>query len=367
MRIPKYRRHTARDCGFVEFRGRRHYLPGPYRSSESWAAYKRFVLEHVGVDPSEPSKPSGLSIADLVLAYLEHARRHYGDGARGEYANCRHALKPFAVAHAADLAATFGPLRLKSWQANRVKAGQAREYINQQVSKIRRAFRWAASEEMIPVAVYQALATVPGLQAGRTVAPDPPKRQGVADEHFYPVLAELSPAIATMLLLQRYTGARSGSICRATAGQFDRAAAPWLWRPRHKTEFRGHELVIPIGPRIQGILSPYLEGRGPDVYLFDPRDQRANRRYGRRYTTGTYYRAVQRGIDRANEARRQAELDLIPEWFPHQLRHTRGQEVRERYGIEAAQSALGHDTIDATEIYSGRRLELAKLVALETG
>lgn len=351
----------------MEFKGRRHYLPGAYRSSESWAAYKRFVLENVGVDPLEPAKPAGLTIAGLVIAFLEHARNHYGDGARGEYANCRHALRPFVASHGPELAATFGPLRLKAWQTSRVGAGHARAYINQQVSKIKRAFRWAASEELIPVAVYQALATVQGLQAGRTSAPDPPKRDAVPLEHFYPVLAELSPMVAVMLLFQRFTGARSGSIVRATPGQFSRDGELWLWRPRHKTEFRGRELIIPIGPRIQGLLSPWLDGIDPDAYVFNPRLERPNRRYGRRYKTGTYYRAVRRGIDRVNLERRRQGLESIPQWFPHQLRHTRGQEVRERYGVEAAQSILGHDSLDATELYSGRRLELAKRVALETG
>lgn len=367
MRIPKYRQHSTRDCGFVEFKGRRHYLPGPYDSAESREAYKRFVLDNVGREPpADPAKAlSGLSVSGLVLAFLEHARQHYGDAPRGEYANCRHALKPFADVHGPELAATFGPLRLKKWQKSRVTAGHARDYINQQISKIKRAFRWAASEELIPVATYQGLVTVQGLQAGRTAAPEPEKRQPVSDADVAPVLLELSPIVADMVRLQRLTGARSGSICQATPGQFAREGRLLLWRPRHKTEYLGAELVIPLGPKAQRLLRPYLQRCKPDEPLFSPRAQRANRRYGKRYKTSSYYLAVHRAIKRVNAKRPKARQ--IPEWFPHLLRHTRGQEVRERYGVEAAQSILGHDRIDSTEVYSGRRLELAKLVALETG
>ena len=39
----------------------------------------------------------------------------------------------------------------------------------------------------------------------------------------------------------------------------DRRGEVWLYRPEsHKTEHRGHDRVIPIGPRGQEILRPYL-------------------------------------------------------------------------------------------------------------
>jgi hypothetical protein len=35
---------------------------------------------------------------------------------------------------------------------------------------VKRVLKWAASEQLVPVSVFQALATVTGLQAGRTDA-----------------------------------------------------------------------------------------------------------------------------------------------------------------------------------------------------
>ncbi len=57
----------------------------------------------------------------------------------------------------------------------------------------------------------------------------------------------------------------------------------------------------------------------------------------------------------------------IPHWHPHQLRHTRGTEVRKKYGVEAAQVSLGHARADVTEIYAERNLDLAVQIAAETG
>src|SRR5437762_8652985 len=56
----------------------------------------------------------------------------------------------------------------------------------------------------------------------------------------------------------------------------------WLYRPgsdqgpagKHKTAWRGHQRVIPIGPRGQAILRPYLK-TDLSAYLFSPRESMA--------------------------------------------------------------------------------------------
>lgn len=68
------------------------------------------------------------------------------------------------------MARDFGPLGLRAVRDEMVRAGLARSSVNGRVNRIRRAFRWAASVEMIPVSVVQALGTVTGLQEGRTDA-----------------------------------------------------------------------------------------------------------------------------------------------------------------------------------------------------
>jgi site-specific recombinase XerC len=54
-------------------------------------------------------------------------------------------------------------------------------------------------------------------------------------------------------------------------------------------------------------------------------------------------------------------------WFPNQLRHTAGTEIRKQYGLEAAQTVLGHSKADVTEVYAERDYALAARVAKEVG
>jgi hypothetical protein len=47
-----------------------------------------------------------------------------------------------------------------------IEKGWARSYINHQVDRIRRMFRWATEEELMPATVYHALRAVRGLRKG---------------------------------------------------------------------------------------------------------------------------------------------------------------------------------------------------------
>jgi len=364
MRVPKYRKHSTRNLAFVEINGQRMYL-GEHGSPASREAYRKLIAEHFRVTPATPASASNLTVGQLIAAFLDYAAAHYGDDPRGSLGNVKRAVLPFARRFVVDPAAEFGPLKLKEWRAFLVSRGSSRKYINGQISKIKLAFKWAVSEELIPVSVHQALATIPDLRAGRTEARETDPKQPVAWEHVKPVLPFLSEAIQTMILVQWHTGVRPGSVCRATPEQFTRSAAGDLvWRPRHKNEFRGQELIVYIGPKCAALLADRLN-RQADAPMFPPIEQRNSKRYGRVYSSQSYRNAIHRGIDRHNEGK--PEEEQIPKWAPHQLRHAKGRAVREQYGIEAAQAVLGHESIDATEIYTSRRLELAKRVADESG
>ena len=61
------------------------------------------------------------------------------------------------------------------------------------------------------------------------------------------------------------------------------------------------------------------------------------------------------------------KASALPHWHPHQLRHTHATEVRRRFGLEAAQVALGHSSADVTQVYAERNLTLAVQVAAQIG
>ncbi len=237
--------------------------------------------------------------------------------------------------------------------------GDSPRYINARVGRIKRAFKWAVSEELVPPAVFQGISTVASLPT------EPKQKKWIDFSSLELVLPFLSPPVQAMALFQWHTGARSQSVCAARIEQFTFEDELWLWRPRHKTEHLGAELVLPIGPLCQKVLGLYMD-RKPGEYLFSPRAVGSSRRYRTHYTSGTYYSAVKAAIQRAAAAWH-GPAPFIAPWTPHVLRHSKGHMVRERYGVEAAQSTLGHESLDATEIYSARRIELARQVARETG
>lgn len=378
MRIPKYRRHSS-NLGFVEFNRERIYFPGRYKSEESIEAYRNFLTDHglkrdtpkvLGKDPD---------VESICFAYLEFALTEYGDDRNGEYHKMR-LVANTVIAKAGHLAASqFGPKRLKVVRQAFLDRGLTRKNVNSKVGRVKRIFAWATEEELIPGSVYHGLLAVKGLRRTRQTLgkyKEGKKRRPVLDVHVEATLPELSPLIRDMVNLQRIIGARSSSLCRAKAEQFDRTDAIWLWRPRHKTESLGKDLVIAIGPKAQAILRPYLSRA--EGFLFDPRTQRRNPRYGKRYTSQSYRQAVQRAIRRANakRAKQRAEMQTdeekkalpdIPLWSPHQLRHARGKAVRAKHGLEASKAALGHETLAMAELYSERDIELAKQIAREMG
>lgn len=376
LRKPKYRRHTTRDRAFVEFQGRRIYLDGPYKSPESLAAYRDFLRRHDLLNEEVGRTPR--HVVGIVNRFLDWAENTYPVGTRSEYMNCKVALNKHLVElDGQTLVADYTPVRLKALQHHLAVGKKSRTYINAVCARVRRMFKWAVSEALCSPSIYHALATVPGLRKGRSAAVEHPKRQPVAWDDVAPVLAELSPTVAAMVLTQWLTGCRPQSVCLARAGQFDQSTDPWTWKLRHKTEHIDSDLVAFIGPKCQAVLAPFVAGRKPDDFLFQPLHLSGKRARGFRafYDSVSYLRAVRRAIERVNRAIAEhneglpedKRQPLIPHWTPHALRHSRATLVRAEHGLEAAQAALGHRAITATQIYAKRQTDLARRVASEMG
>ncbi|MFO0802726.1 MAG: hypothetical protein U0791_06330 [Gemmataceae bacterium] len=63
-------------------------------------------------------------------------------------------------------AAEFGPRCLKQLREQWVMDGLSRKVVNGRAGAVKRMFKWAVSEEIVPVETYQKLLTVEGLRAG---------------------------------------------------------------------------------------------------------------------------------------------------------------------------------------------------------
>src|SRR5262249_42508968 len=146
----------------VTIDGRDLYL-GRYGSPDSHTKYERLIRAWRKRQEQTPAQPAGSEPAPLVpeeatvnavaLSYIRHAKTYYratAEGERREVGCRRDALKRVRRLYGRKPAVEFGPKALKEVRVLMVKQGWARGYVNHQVARIKRMFRWATEEEMIP-------------------------------------------------------------------------------------------------------------------------------------------------------------------------------------------------------------------------
>jgi integrase len=388
-RVPTYRRYKPKNLGLVVIDGKQHYL-GAYGSPESVAKYDRLIQEHLAkradLPPAERNNPC-LTVDELIATFWKYAEEHYRkpDGSpSGELDNLKAALRPLRRLYGRTPAREFGPVGLRTVREAMVKSGLCRTTINARVNRIRRAFKWAASVELIPIAVVQSLQTMPGLQRGRSRTKESRGIKPVAIEDVEATLPFMPRPVAAMVRLQILTGCRTGEILAMRGCDLTPGDPVWEYRPSaHKNSWRGHPRVIPLGPKAQAVIREFLKP-DPESYLFSPRDTVGDlhaRRAGGRQTRRTPSEVARRGEGSPGQKHRtcydrrvyrQAIIRAcgkagVPSWSPLQLRHTAGTAIRARYGLEAAQAVLGHAKADVTQVYAERDLDRARAVMSEIG
>lgn len=373
-RVPKYRRHASGQAR-VTIDGRDVYL-GLYGSPESRRRYAE-VIAGLGSDrpPPPPKRGEAVTVAELAARYTDHAAIYYGAG--GQLDRVRRSLAVALELYAGERAARFGPVALARVRDRMVEQVWTRASVNSCVGCLRRAWRWAAAQELVPTEVYQSLCTLPGLRRGKSAARESPPVLPVPVADLYAVLALARPTLGAMVRLQLLTGMRPGELCRLTPGQIDTTGDVWVYRPaRHKTAHRGKGRQILLGPAARRLVETRM--RDADTPVFRPVDaveewhaEMRSRRRSKvqpsqtsrkktrpkrspkdRYTTNSYAQAVRRLCLSAG----------VEPWHPNRLRHTAGTWLRDEHGVEAAQILLGHSRPDMTQHYTSQAT--ARLVDL---
>jgi integrase len=414
---PKYRRHRASGQAVVTVSGKEHYL-GPHGTKASKVEYDRLVGEWLAAGrPAIAASPLvELTISELALDFWKFAQVKFRKNGRDTRTaeNFKPVLSLLKKRYGRTLAIDFGPLALKALQFAMIEARHSRRYINDNVHRIRRMFRWAVSEQRLPESVYSALLTVEGLAAGETKAKEPAPVTIVSDEIVDATLPHLPDVVAAMVQFQRLTGARPGEVCQLRPCDIDRTDAVWRFVPlEHKTQHHGKQRTIYIGPKAQEVLRPYLL-RDSESHCFQPaeserkrkerrhetrvtplscgnkpsgRRMRGEREPGEAYDSYSYRRAIVRGcqlaFDMPRELRRiPADVDAVAKanlqaraakwraehvWQPNQLRHNVATNVRKQFGLEGAQVVLGHSRADITQIYAERDDQKAAAIMKEVG
>jgi integrase len=345
------------------------------------------------------------NIASLTAAYIAYVNKYYVDehgNTTKEVNDIRYSLTPLTNLFAALPVNEFGPLKLIEVRDSMILSKWSRNLINQRIGRIKRMFKWAVSRQLVSPIVYQGLITVEGLKRGRCAAKEPEKRHPVEERYVHAILPYTTPVVTAMIELQLLTGMRPGELVIMRPCDIDRSGKVWHYTPaHHKTQYRGDERIISIGPRGQELLTPFLL-RPVEAYCFSPAESEKQRlqklheqrviplHYGNRpgtnrkdnpqtkpgdcYDTANYGQAVRHAINACNRAiekdAKEKEIKdpvLIPDWTPYQLRHTAATKVRKEMGYETAGATLGHTNMSATAIYAERNQGLADEAAKRFG
>ena len=282
--------------------------------------------------------------------------------------------------------------------------------------------------ERVPAQVHQALLAVKGLRQGRCEARENDRVQPAPEALIDAVRPFLSRQVRALVELQLLTGARPSELLTLRRMDLKLEDGLWVAEPeKHKTSHHGYEKRIYFGPQAQAVLSPFLQDRPVDAFLFSPRETEQERRAelhkARRtpascgntpgsnrvatpkraphdhYSVDSYRRAVERSCAQAfplpeelgrvnvlcGEAHRpetnaEWQTRLGPEKYaqartwrkkyrfhPYQLRHNAATRLRMEFGIEAARTILGHHSLAVTEIYAEMDFEKARSVIAKVG
>ncbi len=367
---------------WVDELGARHSRSFGRRRDEAWDRFRRFChdwardprLRTPGLAPPEPTVTEA---TDRFQAWADGHYRRPDGSPTGEAVNMEHALRPVRELFGSLRVGRFTPTALKAVRERMVADDLSLGVVNARVRRIRKAWKWFVEEELCPPEVLVGLQAVSPLAPGRCEARVTDDVTPVPDALVDAVLAVAPPTVAAMVRLQWLTGMRPGEVVIMRAVDIDTTGKVWVYRPpKHKTAHHGKARHVPLGPKAQGVLRPFLEGRGAggrlDGYLFSPlraiRERRGTsedrplpaatgRRVREHYTTQSYGRAIAR----------LCKDHGVAHWSPQQLRHNLATRLRKEKGFEAVQLILGHSKTNVTDIYAHLAIEDAMLVAKEVG
>lgn len=191
---PPYRKHRRSGQAIVTLSGQDHYL-GPHGTKASKSEYDRLVGQWLANGRRALAKEEApqISVVDLCAHYWRLCKTYYVKNGKptDEKAGVRAAIKALKHSYGKTVADDFGPLALEAVRQQMVETGNSRRYINQNIGRIKRMFRWGVSKELIQVETYQRLQSVTGLKRGKCKATETKpilrdRLQQFADEYWLP-------------------------------------------------------------------------------------------------------------------------------------------------------------------------------------
>jgi len=398
--LPQIRKHTGLGRYYVrlpkEGGGTRQVYLGKIADGigPARAKFYELVRDVVESGPVPVRKAYGVTVNQICERFLEHAATRYQKHGRstGTYERYKMVLRPVKVMFGTMPVKRFGLenlLQLRNWWLSQrvIRAGKkvplSRTTVNDRMSQTIAVFARARQWGLVPKEVLWDLRDLQPLREYESTARETAPVTSAEAADIEKVVAELkktNPTVADMMQIHWLTGCRSTELCLMRPGDIEKFKdGVWEYEPSEsKTEHHHKGRVIPIGPKAQKILSPYLAGLRKDEFVFSPAKADAlvrkmrvenattHKKYhpvetrknepGDRYSKDTYRRCVQRAAERVGV-----------KITPHQLRHSAATEIDQRIGKEAAQTVLGHASLKTTDIYADYNRPLAHRAALERG
>jgi len=242
---------------------------------------------------------------------------------------------------------------LKAIRRRFLDGGLCLSTINSYVNIVRQLFTWGCGEEIVSADIAGALKMVKSFQKGRSAAVEYDDILPVSDEIVEQTLPHMKyPQVQDMVRVQRRMGGRPQDMWNMRLCDIDQSGEIWRYKPfTHKTKKRGKIRELPIGPKAQQVLKPYLDKckANKEQFVF-PRPKAKS-------YDNWYENVIAAACRKAG----------VPVWTPNQLRHAAATEIRDKFGLEYAQAALGHASAKTTEIYAKVSFDKAAKVAKEIG
>lgn len=344
MRIAAIRRHATGQW-MVKLSGKCYYLGTD--KIEAQRKYRELIVEHYGPSKVITSGASGtpsVTVEKLINDFIAHRLQtcdpKYKTITEENYKQVkRHLLELYSNLLAED----FGPKAYKTVREQMAAVkGRNYGYINKLCSRMKAAWKWGVSEELVSESSYRRLCTVPDLQAGELGLPDVREVLPVDRKLFDATLPYLSETMADLVRLLWLTGARPSELVGLTPAEIMKDGDHMVYRPKsHKTKKRNKLRAIVFGEESVVILKKYWPKKDHERF------------FSMYSSSGVIRKAIARACVRAN----------LPKWHPYQIRHAALTRIVIEHGKDVAKAVGGHAKAITTDRYDHAAVELAKRAA----
>lgn len=227
---------------------------GNYNSDESLAAYQKWCSENVGAsDDFSESVLMQTALEEYLLTINSSFKQSYCEPRRLGVK----LLAPWAKLPVKD----FRKKHMTEIRENLSKLPRALSTQNRKLKYIREFFQWCSEKDYCTGSKLADINSVRLIMKGENQILPRKQRKAVNLEHVKQTVEHLSPTLRTMVMLQMFTGMRSGNLVDLENRLIDRTGNVWVYVPEHHKADDKFELRISIIKPAQVLLQEYIESR----------------------------------------------------------------------------------------------------------